>query len=161
MPFLVRYPNKIGSGSVNEDIVVNIDFAPTLLDYAGVEVPSDMQGRSIRRILKGNTPADWRTSMYYHYYEYPAWHMVKRHYGIRTKHYKLMHFYYDIDAWELYDIEKDPEELKNIYGDPAYADVVKELKAELQKIRMEYGDSDELTQKFLKEDLELQRTSTQ
>ena len=161
MPFLVRYPGMVEQGSVNDDIVVNIDFAPTILDYAGVEVPPDIQGSSIRRILEGNTPADWRTSMYYHYYEYPAWHMVKRHYGIRTRRYKLMHFYYDIDAWELYDLEKDPDELNNLYGDPAYDTIITELKTELEKLRTQYGDSDVLAQKYLKEDLEIQRTRNQ
>ena len=81
--------------------------------------------------------------MYYHYYEYPGWHMVKRHYGVRTERYKLIHFYYDIDAWELYDIQEDPEELSNLYDDAAYAAIVKELKAELGRLRQKFGDTDE------------------
>ena len=85
--------------------------------------------------------------MYYHYYEYPGWHAVKRHYGVRTKRYKLIHFYYDIDAWELYDLQKDPNELNNIYDVPAYADVVKKLKAELKRLRKQFGDFDELLTK--------------
>jgi len=93
--------------------------------------------------LKGITPIDWRSSIYYHYYEYPAWHSVKRHYGIRTERYKLMHFYYDIDEWELYDLAKDPDELKNLYGDPAYEVVVKKLKAELARLKKEFGDTDD------------------
>ena len=151
MPLLVRYPKEIKPGSVNKDTVLNLDFAPTFLDFAGIAKPADMQGRSLRAILKGNTAINWRTSMYYHYYEYPSGHMVKRHYGVRNLRYKLMHFYYDIDAWELYDLQKDPNELNNVYDNPAYADVVKQLKAELKRLRKQYGDSDELTKKFLQE----------
>ena len=151
MPLLVRYPREIKTGSVNRDIVLNLDFAETFLDFAGAVKPEDMQGRSIRRLLRGKTPGDWRKSMYYHYYEYPAVHMVKRHYGVRTKRYKLMHFYYDIDAWELYDLEKDANELNNVYDEPDYAGVVAELKGEIERLRKQYGDSDELAQKILKE----------
>lgn len=140
MPLLVRYPKQIKPGSVNNDIVLNLDFAPTFLDFAGVSIPADMQGRSIRTLLQGKTPKDWRKSMYYHYYEYPAVHSVKRHYGVRTQRYKLIHFYNDIDQWELYDLRKDPDELNNIYDDPAYADVVKKLKAELSRLREEFKD---------------------
>jgi len=143
MPFLVRYPHQIKPGSVNDDMVLNLDFAPTFLDFAQVQIPTDMQGQSLRPLLKGITPIDWRSSIYYHYYEYPAWHSVKRHYGIRTERYKLMHFYYDIDEWELYDLAKDPDELKNLYGDPAYEGVVKKLKAELAKLKKELGDTDD------------------
>jgi len=141
MPLLVRYPKEIKPRSVNDNIVLNLDFAPTFLDFAGVPIPKDMQGRSIRPLLQGKTPPDWRTSMYYHYYEYPAVHSVKRHYGIRTKRYKLIHFYYDIDEWELYDLQKDPHELNNVYNDPTYADVVKLLKEQLKKLRKKYGDN--------------------
>ncbi len=140
MPLLVRYPKEIKPGSINNDIVLNLDFAPTFLDFAGVAVPADMQGRSIHLLLQGKTPKDWRTSMYYHYYEYPAVHSVKRHYGVRTQRYKLIHFYYDIDQWELYDLEKDPDELNNVYDDPAYADMVKKLKAEISRLREELKD---------------------
>ena len=154
MPLLVRYPRQIKAGSVNDDIVLNLDFAPTFLDFAGVSKPADMQGRSFRPVLQGGTPNDWRKSMYYHYYEYPGWHAVKRHYGLRTKRYKLIHFYYDIDAWELYDLQKDPNELNNLYDNPAYANVVKHLKAELKQLRNQFGDSDELTQNFLKKNLQ-------
>jgi arylsulfatase A-like enzyme len=151
MPLLVRYPRQIKPGSTNSDIVLNLDFAPTLLDLAAVPIPADIQGRSFRPILDGGTPWDWRKSMYYHYYEYPGWHSVRRHYGIRTERYKLIHFYYDIDAWELYDLHKDPHELNNVYDNPAYAEVVKQLKAELLRLRKQYGDSDELTMKILRE----------
>lgn len=141
MPLLVRYPKEIEAGSVNKDMVLNLDFAPTFLDFAGLEKPTEMQGCSIRSLLQGKTPADWRTSIYYHYYEYPAVHMVKRHYGVRTQRYKLIHFYHDIDAWELFDLEKDPDELNNVYGKSEYADVTKELKTELSRLRKKYGDT--------------------
>jgi len=141
MPLLVRYPKKIRPGSVNEDMVLNLDFGPTFLNFAGVAAPADMQGRSFRQSLLGNTPGDWRTSMYYHYYEYPGAHMVKRHYGVRTQRYKLIHFYNDIDAWELYDLQEDPHELNNVYDNPAYSDVVQNLKAELERLRQHYGDT--------------------
>jgi len=141
MPLVVRYPREIRSGSVSKDIVLNLDFAETFLDYAGVPVPVDMQGRSLRAVLRGRAPKDWRKSMYYHYYEYPAVHSVKRHYGVRTQRYKLIHFYHDIDEWELYDLKKDPEELTNVYGEPKYAKVVKELREELKQLRAKYKDS--------------------
>ncbi len=141
MPLLVRYPREVRAGSVNDDIVLNLDFGETFLDYAGVPAPADMQGRSLRPVLRGRTPDDWRTSMYYHYYEYPAVHSVKRHYGVRTQRYKLIHFYHDIDEWELYDLRNDPDELRNVYGDPKYADVVKELTAELKRLRTQYDDT--------------------
>ncbi len=153
MPLLMRFPEYIKPGSVNQDLVVNLDFAPTLLELAGIEKPKDMQGESFVRFLKNKEIRNWRNSIYYHYYEYPAVHMVKRHYGVRTKQYKLIHFYYDIDAWELYDLEKDPHELRNVYDEPAYAPVRKELQVELKRLMDYYGDSDELAQKFLKQDL--------
>ncbi len=140
MPLLVRYPREVKAGSVNEDLVQNLDFAPTFLDLAGVEAPRDMQGRSLLRLLQGKTPRRWRKAIYYHYHEYPGAHSVKRHYGIRTERYKLIHFYYDIDEWELYDLEKDPQEMKNVLDDPAYAEVVKELKAQLKRLRKKYKD---------------------
>jgi len=157
MPLLVRYPKEIKAGSVSEDIVLNLDFAATFLDFAGVEVPSDIQGRSMRPVLRGKTPSNWRKSMYYHYYEYPGAHAVKRHYGIRTKRYKLIHFYYDIDAWELYDLAKDAHELNNVYGKGGYSEVTQKLKKELAHLRHQYGDSDELSAKILAEDLEMHR----
>jgi len=157
MPLLIRYPKTIKPGSVNNDIVLNLDFAPTFLALAGIDIPADIQGESFLPLLKGKTPRNWRTAMYYHYYEYPAVHSVKRHYGIRTQRYKLIHFYYDIDAWELYDLAKDPNELNNLYDNPAYLDIVKELKAKLRELRKQYGDSDELTQKLLTEHLSQRR----
>ena len=149
MPLLAQWPGVIKAGSVSDAIVLNLDFGPTFLDIAEIGVPTDMQGESFATILKGRKPKDWRQSMYYHYYEFPAVHQVKRHYGVRTDRYKLIHFYYDIDAWELYDLKKDPNELNNIYGNPAYAEIVKQLKAELRKLQKKYGDSDELAKSLL------------
>jgi len=147
MPLIVRYPKEIKQGVNDSELVMNLDFAPTFLDYAGVSVPEDMQGHSLRYVLQGNPPKDWRQSIYYHYFEYPGAHMVKRHFGVRTHQYKLIHFYYDIDAWELYDLQKDPQELNNVYDNPEYAEVVKELKAELDRLQKKYKDTD--YQKFL------------
>ncbi len=141
MPLLVRYPKEVKAGSISNDIVLNLDFGATFLDFAGVPTPPDMQGSSIRKILQGKRPRDWRKSMYYHYYEYPAVHSVKRHYGIRNKRYKLIHFYNDIDEWELYDLKKDPKEMKNVYNEPANAGIVKKLKAELKQLRKKYKDN--------------------
>jgi len=157
MPLLVSYPGFMPAGSVNQDLVSNLDFAPTFLDLAKTRIPQEIQGISFKELLRGEEINDWRESFYYHYYEYPAVHMVKRHYGIRTKKYKLMHFYYDIDAWELYDLEKDPHEMNNVYGDPAYQDITKDLKKELQRLRDKYGDSEELDKRFIEEDLKARK----
>ncbi len=152
-PLLIRYPKEIEPGTVIDALVQNLDFAPTLLDYAGVEIPSEMQGESFRNLLNG-TSGEWRDAVYYTYYEYPSVHMVKRHYGVSTHRYKLMHFYYDIDEWEMYDLEKDPHEMNNIYEDPDYADVRADMHQKLADLREEYGDSDELQERYLKEYLE-------
>ncbi|MCJ7449656.1 MAG: sulfatase [Bacteroidales bacterium] len=148
-PLLVQWPGIVKPGSVNNDMVSNLDLAETFLDIAGVEVPSDMQGRSMVPVLKGKTPANWRKEHYYHYYEYPGSHMVKRHYGMSTERYKLMHYYYDIDEWELYDLQADPQEMKNVYNDPAYATVIKQLHKRLTKLMRKFGDSEELAKTFL------------
>lgn len=148
-PLLMRFPKEIKPGTVIDDLVQNLDFAPTFLDYAGIEVPEEMQGESFRKLVAGET-GQWRDAVYYTYYEYPSVHMVKRHYGVATSRYKLMHFYYDIDEWEMYDLENDPMEMKNIYDDPAYADVREMLHERLEELREYYGDSDELNDKFLK-----------
>jgi len=149
MPLLARLPGVIKAGAVNDDMVLNLDFAPTFLELAGVKVPGDIQGESFVSILKGNRPRDWRKSMYYHYYEFPGSHAVKRHYGIRTKRFKLIHFYYDIDEWELYDLVKDLKELRNVYDEPEYAEIVKELKRELAQLQKKYGDSHELAMEIV------------
>jgi len=153
MPLLMRLPSLIKPGTVNRDLVSNLDFGPTFLDLSGQKPPAEMQGVPFVDILREGRAKAGREAVYYHYYEYPAVHMVKRHYGIRTKRHKLIHYYYDIDAWELYDLEKDPRELKNVYDDPAYAIIARDLKAELKRLQAYYGDSDELARKFLKDDL--------
>ncbi|MFH1266724.1 MAG: sulfatase/phosphatase domain-containing protein, partial [Planctomycetota bacterium] len=136
MPLLVRWPGVTEPGSENRELVQNLDFAETFLDMAGAPVPADMQGRSLVPLLKGQTPDDWRKSVYYHYYEFPGWHDVRRHYGVRTDRHKLIH-YYTIGEWELFDLAKDPDELRSVYDDPEYAEVVTELKAELVRLRKE------------------------
>ncbi len=142
-PLLVRYPKSIKAGSVTDALAMNLDFAPTLLDYAGVKIPADMQGKSLKPIMDnaGKTPADWRKAVYYHYYEYPSWHMVKRHYGIRTQRYKLIHFYNDIDEWEMYDLKTDPHEMHNLYNKPAYKETVADLKVQLTALQKQYKDT--------------------
>lgn len=148
-PLLVRWPGVIKENSSSDQMVQNLDFAQTFLDAAGIEAPKDMQGESLLPLLTGNEK-DWnRDAVYYHYYEYPGFHMVKRHYGIVTREYKLVHFYDDIDEWELYDRLKDTLELKNVYDDPAYADIVKNLSKKLEEIRAKYKDSKELDLKFI------------
>jgi len=142
-PFLIRYPKEIKAGIKNlKDMIMNVDYAATFLDFAGINKPADIQGESFREILNGNTPADWRQETYYHYFEYPAIHMVKRHYGIRTQRYKLIHFYYDCDEWELYDLENDPKEMNNLYGNPDYAEITDDLYIRLGKLREQYNDTD-------------------
>lgn len=142
-PLLVRYPKSIKAGSVSNAFAMNLDFAPTLLDYAGVQIPKDMQGLSLRPVMDnaGQAPEKWRKAVYYHYYEFPSWHMVKRHYGIRTERYKLIHFYNDIDEWELYDLQKDPHEMHNLYQDKGFEPVIQELKAELKALQKQYKDT--------------------
>ncbi len=137
-PLVVRMP-----GGVRGDIdalVQNIDYAPTFLELAGAEVPDAMQGASLLPLLRGERPADWRRSLYYHFYEYPAEHMVKRHYGVRTDRWKLIRFYDDIDHWELYDLQEDPHELRNLYGRPEYAARQRELEEELVRLQRLYDD---------------------
>jgi arylsulfatase A-like enzyme len=138
-PLLVRWPGKVKAGSVSDKLVMNLDFAETFLDIAGLKVPADMQGKSIVPILLGQPTPDWRKSVYYHYYEFPQPHHVHPHYGVRTDRYKLINFY-DLNEWELYDLEKDPHEMKSVYGDPAYTKVQEDLKQELQKLREQYKD---------------------
>jgi arylsulfatase A-like enzyme len=116
-------------------MVLNLDLAPTFLDYAGVEKPDDMQGVSLRRLTTGEKVVDWRDAIYYHYYEYPSVHMVKRHYGVRTDRYKLIHFYYDIDEWEMYDLQEDPNEMNSVYDDPAYSDIQEMMHQRLEELR--------------------------
>ena len=153
MPLVMRLPGKIRSASVNGDILTNVDFAPTFLDCAGLKKPGAMQGRSFLPLLTGGKAAGWPESAYYHYYEFPAVHQVKRHFGVRTRRYKLIRFYHDIDAWELYDLAEDPRELRNVYADPAYASVRRELEGELSRLQNLYGDSEALARRFVEADL--------
>ena len=151
-PLLIRYPQMIPAATENSDMVQNIDLAPTILKTAGVSVPDDMQGLSMIPLLQEDKK-EWRDELYYHYYEYPGIHMVKRHYGIRTERYKLIHFYYDIDEWEMYDLEEDPDEMNNLYGDAAYAEIQAELHERLEKLRVYYKDSKELDDQFIESDI--------
>lgn len=148
-PLLVRYPKEIPAGISLDQLAQNLDFAPTILDYAGIKPPASMQGESFRRLLTGDQNQGWRDAIYYTYYEYPSIHMVKRHYGIRTDRYKLIHFYYDVDEWELYDLEHDPQEMRNVYQDPEYKLVRENLHQKLLETRAYYGDSGALNKKFL------------
>lgn len=148
-PLLVSWPDRVKAGSTSDEMVQNLDFAQTFLDAAGVPAPADMQGESLLPLLTGETDKWTRDAVYYHYYEYPAVHMVKRHYAVVTKEYKLVHYYFDVDEWELIDRKNDPNELKNVYDDPAYADVKKELHAKLDALRAKYGDSSEISQDYL------------
>ena len=144
MPLIVRYPKAIKAGSVSSALCMNVDFAPTFLDFAGVEIPSDIQGESLKRVLEngGKTPEDWRKAVYYHYYEYPAEHSVKRHYGIRTDDFKLIHFYNDIDQWEMYDLKNDPKEMSNVFDSEEYASTRENLLELLRDVQKQYGDDD-------------------
>jgi arylsulfatase A-like enzyme len=137
-PLLVRWPGRVKPGSVNNDLVSNVDFAETFLELAGAPIPSEMQGRSLVSVLAGQTPADWRKAFYYHYYEYPTPHHVRPHYGVVTDRYKLVRFYGpDVDYWELFDRQNDPLELRSVYGQESYADAQKELENELARLRAE------------------------
>lgn len=139
-PLIMRLPKDFTRRGDISEMVQNIDYAPTFLQLAGVEVPEDIHGISLLPLLKGEQPEDWRTSLYYHFYEYPAEHAVKRHYGIRTERYKLIHFYNDIDTWELYDLQNDPTEMHNIYGNPDMQEVITDLKAQLLQLQEQYND---------------------
>lgn len=138
-PLLIRWPKQTVPGSVSNDIVSNLDFAETFLEMASVPIPDDMQGRSLVPILKGQTPSDWRKSIYYHYYDYPSVHMVKKHEGVYDGRFKLIHFYDDINEWELYDLQIDPNELVNIFSNPESAAETERLKSELQQLKNELG----------------------
>ena len=141
-PLMIRWPGVARPGSVNHDIVSLIDLAETFLDAAGLPIPAEMQGRSLAPLLRGETPSDWRRGFYYHYYEYPAPHHVRPHYGWVTDRYKLVHYYApDIDEWELLDRQGDPLETRSFYDDPAYAPIRAQLHAELEQARADVGDA--------------------
>ncbi len=142
-PMLMRYPKEIKAGITIDNLVQNIDFAPTFLDYASAPMEPEIQGESLRGMVHGKT-SEWRDAIYYTYYEFPGEHHVKRHYGVRTDRYKLIHFYYDIDEWELFDLEKDPSEMHNLYNDPNYKDIRTMMHQHLSEMRAKYKDSDSL-----------------
>ena len=153
MPLIVRYPGMIAAGSVNDDLVTNVDFAPTLADFAGVMIPEDMQGESFLPLLRGHTPDDWRQAVYYRYWQHLLHRDVTAHYGIRTRTHKLIYFhgqplgmtdYPPVDPnWELYDLVNDPAEMNNIYRDQAQQSQVKELKEFLLRLKEQYDDTDD------------------
>lgn len=154
MPMVVRYPPEIRPGTTSSRMALNVDFAPTFLDLAGVPVAEHMQGRSLLPVLRGEEPADWRTGMYYRYWVHlDVMHNVWAHYGLRTARFKLIYYYAQgcgacgasdelrTPEWELFDLEADPQELNNVYADPAYADVVAKLTEELRRLQTEVGDT--------------------
>jgi arylsulfatase A-like enzyme len=151
MPLLIRWPGRIKPGSVSKEMILNVDFAPTLLDAARVKAPADMQGRSFLPWLEGKTPQRWRAAMYYRYY-HPGHHNVAAHYGIRTDRYKLIYFN-KLDQWEMYDLRKDPREMRNVYSAPAYAKIVEGLKKELYWLKKELKDDDQFANELPKDDV--------
>ncbi|MBR98342.1 MAG: sulfatase [Flavobacteriaceae bacterium] len=148
-PLMIKWPNVIKPGTTSEEMVQNLDFAQTFLEAAMIKAPNDMQGESLIPLFKGDSEKWNRDAVYYHYYEYPSVHMVKRHYGIVNKEFKLVHFYYDVDEWELYDRLNDPYEMNNVYDDPRYSEVSNKLKKELNDLRIKYKDSEELDKSFI------------
>ena len=151
-PFVIRYPQMISSNRVANAMIQNVDFAPTLLDLAGLPVPDDMQGESFKAVLTGEKQTA-KDALYYHYYEYPRPHAVKKHYGIRTDRYKLIHFYNDIDEWELFDLMNDPNELNNLINDPAQAENIETLKKLLAELQVKYEDTDPTSENYIDEQL--------
>ncbi len=153
VPLLMQFPGVIEPNSSIEGMVQNLDFAPTFLDLAGGSgYASAMQGESFKHLLDG-TETDFKEAIYYHYYDYPAFHMVKKQYGVRTKRYKLIHFYDDIDVWEFYDLEQDPQELYNAINDSKYADEISTMHQKLDSLQLHYGISEKEFEKALKEDI--------
>ena len=148
MPFLVRWPAAIKAGSRSDAIALNVDFAPTFLDAADVKVPGEMQGRSLLPVLRGKTPVDWRSSMYYRYYHDPGDHNTRAHYGVRTSTHKLIYFWKK-DQWELFDLVRDPNELHNLYGQPGQEKLTETLKAELQRLKQVVKDDDQFANEQL------------
>jgi arylsulfatase A-like enzyme len=142
MPFLIRWPGVIKPGSVRDELAINTDFTPTFLDIAGLPCPADVQGHSLLPLFRGQHPSDWRSSWYYRYYHDPGDHNTRAHYGVRTATHKLI-YYWKKDQWELFDLVKDPQELNNIYADPAQKDLVAGLKAELHRLKKELRDDDQ------------------
>ncbi len=146
MPFIIRWPGVIEPGSRNTELIQNLDYAPTFLEMAGVEIPDEYQGRSLMPLLKGKEEPAWRDAIYYHYHEYPGFHMVPPHRGVRTGRFKLMHIY-PFGEWEFYDLEADPMELTNQYGNPWYEEQIAELKARLDQLASQYGDDTDIRER--------------
>ena len=159
MPFIVRWPNVIKPGSVQEQIAINADFAPTFMDAAGLPVPADMQGRSLLPLLQGESPADWRSSMYYRYYHDPGHHNTAAHYGVRTRTHKLIHFWKQ-DQWEMYDLATDPQEMHNLYSDPSQQQTVARLKEELYRLKKELKDDDQFSKELPRDNVDTQARAT-
>jgi arylsulfatase A-like enzyme len=147
MPFIVRWPGQVTPGTVQDSLAINADFAPTFLEAAGLKIPEDMQGRSLWPLLKGQRPADWRTSFYYRYYHDPGHHNTRAHYGIRTETHKLIYFWKK-GQWELYDLRNDPDELHNLYDEPSQQSVAAQLKAELYRLKASLKDDDQFSDKL-------------
>ncbi len=147
MPFIVRWPGVIKPGSVEKSLAINPDFAPTFMEASGLSVPKDMQGKSLVPLMKGEHPPDWRTSFYYRYYHDPGNHNTRAHYGVRTDTHKLIH-YWKKDQWELFDLSTDPNELRNLYGDPQQQPTIAKLKTELYRLKTELKDDDTTADKF-------------
>lgn len=143
MPFLVRWPAAIAAGTKSDALALNVDFAPTFLEVAGLPASTEMQGRSLLPLLRGATPPSWRTSMYYRYYHDPGDHNTRAHYGVRTRTHKLIHFPKN-GQWELFDLVHDPYELHNLYGEPGQAPLTAQLKTELTRLKRELRDDDQL-----------------
>jgi len=148
MPFLVRWPASITPGTTSNALALNIDFAPTFLEVAGLPTSTDMQGRSLLPVLSGRTPSDWRTSMYYRYYHDPGDHNTRAHYGVRTATHKLIYFWKK-DQWELFDLVNDPNELHNLYGEAGQEVLTATLKTELARLKREFRDDDQLANEQL------------
>jgi arylsulfatase A-like enzyme len=155
MPFIVRYPEEIRSGSVCNDVALNLDFAETFLDYAGISIPQDMQGESLRPLFQGEAPGGWRREMYYRYWAHMG-HGVASHYGVRTERYKLVYYYGDAmdfnthestqPEWEMFDLTRDPQELHSLYDNPEYKHIIPALKNELHRLQKKYKDTPHSTQ---------------
>ena len=141
VPLIVRWPGGAPAGAERRELVQNLDLAPTLLDLAGVPAPSAMQGRSLAPLLSEGLTPPWREAIYYHYYESPSEHVVPRHDGVRTDRYKLIH-YYERGDWELFDLARDPHEMRSAYDDPTYRGVRQRLTATLDSLRTAYEVTD-------------------
>ncbi len=141
VPLTIRYPKMARPGTSTEKMALNLDIPSTMLEMAGIAVPEEMQGKSLVPFLRGKEPAAWRQDWLYEYYEYPEYEHVAPHRGVRTDRYKFIHYYVPPEEFELYDLQSDPKELHNLYGDPQYAALAKQLRARLDELRKETGDT--------------------